>query len=123
MQGGYGAVFAVRVQSFLSYTSVAVQVLTEPVSCQGVMRMHWRADAGIRVHIAAVNFLPADFFLNKMRKKRKVFGLINYLWFLVGWPGRSPSKNRDKQMHFIVRVRDRAVKALGSRSQVKEQEF
>jgi hypothetical protein len=33
VQGGYGALFAVRVQILLSITRVAVQVLSEPVNC------------------------------------------------------------------------------------------
>jgi len=35
VQGGYGAVFAVRVQVLLSITRVAVQFLSEPENCQG----------------------------------------------------------------------------------------
>jgi len=33
VQGGYGALFAVRVQSFVSITRVAVQVWSEPMNC------------------------------------------------------------------------------------------
>jgi hypothetical protein len=35
VQGGYGALFAVRVQILLSITSVAVQTVTEPEICHG----------------------------------------------------------------------------------------
>jgi len=35
VQGGYGALFAVRVQSFVSITRVAVQVWSEPENSHG----------------------------------------------------------------------------------------
>jgi hypothetical protein len=35
VQGGYGAVFAVRIQVLLSIMRVAVQFLSEPENCQG----------------------------------------------------------------------------------------
>jgi hypothetical protein len=35
VQGGYGALFAVQVQSFMSITRVAVQVGSEPVNYHG----------------------------------------------------------------------------------------
>jgi hypothetical protein len=35
VQGGYGVVFAIRVQILLSITRVAVQVLSEPGNCHG----------------------------------------------------------------------------------------
>jgi hypothetical protein len=35
VQGGYGALFAVRVQILLSITRVAVQILSEPENCHG----------------------------------------------------------------------------------------
>ena len=36
VQGGYGALFAIRVQVLLSITRVAVQVRSEPVNYQGI---------------------------------------------------------------------------------------
>ena len=35
VQGGYGALFAVRVQILLSITSVAVQAISKPENCHG----------------------------------------------------------------------------------------
>ena len=84
MQGGYGAVFAVRVQSFLSFTSVAVQAMWRLRNSQNVTngtKVRWRsdrgtscfeagqlsrciefvlrADEGVRVHIVAENFFAS----------------------------------------------------------------
>ena len=35
MQGGYGAVFAIQVQSLMSITRVAIQIILRPEICQG----------------------------------------------------------------------------------------
>ena len=85
---GMARVFAIRVQGFLSFTSIAVQAMWLQRSCQGVTnvtKVQWRcdrgtscfgasqlsrciefllqADAGIRVHIAAVIFFASRLYL------------------------------------------------------------
>ena len=47
-KGGYGVVFAIRVQILLSITRVAVQFVSEPENCQGAGFI-LRADARVRV--------------------------------------------------------------------------
>ena len=74
MQGGYGALFAVRVQIFVSITRVALQVLSEPENCQGA---GFRLGAGARVRVQVL----AGFVM-----------------------GAGCRKNHDKQLTHIVRV-------------------
>ena len=47
VQGGYGALFAVRIQSFVSITRVAVQVVSEP-RIYPRLKSWWRAHAQCR---------------------------------------------------------------------------
>ena len=75
MEGGYGVLFAVRVQILLSITRVAVQVVSEPEIYHG---------AGFK--------LCAD-------------ARVWVQWpFQICLECRSKSKNRDKQLTHIVRV-------------------
>jgi hypothetical protein len=48
--------------------------------------------------------VPADCEMTIIDQKEKGFGLINHLWFLPGWRVVN-SKNHDKQLTHIVRVR------------------
>jgi hypothetical protein len=76
VQGGYGAVFAVRVQVLLSITRVAVQAVSEPENYHGAGFI-LRASARVRVQ----------------EPLRSCLGC------------RSKSKNCDEQLTHIVRVR------------------
>jgi len=58
VQGGYGVVFAIRVQVLIEGTSVAVQVLSEPGNCQGA-GFKLGAGAGVRVQVLAGSVMGA----------------------------------------------------------------
>ena len=79
VQGGYGVLFAVMVQIFLSITRVAVQIVSEPENCHGAGFNLW-ADARVRVR-----------------------WLAGFVWITVN------CKNRDKQLTHIVRVISRPI--------------
>jgi len=80
VQGGYGALFAVRVQNFVRYTRVAVQFVSKPEIYHGA-EVYLRADAGIRIQ------RPLQICLRC----------------------RSKSKKCDKQLTHIVRVMGQAL--------------
>jgi hypothetical protein len=99
VQGGYGALFAVRVQVLLSITRVAVQVESEPGNYHGTgFLLEALAQCRGTNYLEAIRLAGAGFKLRPDARVRVQQSLQICL------ECRSKSKKCDKQLTHIVRV-------------------